>query len=131
MSGNKSLINLGDLMVEYPKIKENFSTPHSIIMVALRKERSTDSWLNQSLGNWIIAETKRDKIQVIIGIDVASRKVVSIALLDLQKWWLIDNRVHFTVREVLFESNKDDGKALQTLEEALIWNPQNPVRYLN
>lgn len=99
--------------------------------MALRRERDKRDWIDQSLGDWVVGQTKRDQIHIIIGIDVSSREIVSIASINSKNHSVIGNKVRFKKQNILLAANKNQDQSLPILEEALIWNPQNTVRYLN
>lgn len=47
-------------------------------MVALRRERSNTSWFKQSLDDWLTSKKKVSKVRYIIGVNVITRKMLSI-----------------------------------------------------
>lgn len=96
------------------------------VMVGLRGSRSDDGWAKQSLGNWKIADKKRKYIKYIVGIDVDTRNLVS--MVKVKGSEKIGDRVRFEP-----EDSKEQGKDIEKkieVNEAVNWNPRNPVRYI-
>lgn len=115
-------------------LKKNSSDEENItvLMVALHKKNGNKSWLKQSLGNWKISKNRMNKIKYIVGINIATRNLVSLASVTTPKE--IDDRIRFSIETngIMAEQPYDDHeeRSLKLISEATYWNARNPVRYL-
>lgn len=111
---------------------ENSDELVTVLMVALRRdEKLWNSWLKQSLGNWRISSKRKHEIQYIVGINVETRNLVSIAKVTFSSD--VEDRVRFEkVEESGLEQSyeRKDEKELKIIDEAIYWNARNPVKYI-
>lgn len=125
----RNIIDVDQLIEE---CKLSLDNKEKIIMVALNKNLSNKNWSDQSLGDWIISQSKMKSIKYIVGIDVKTRQLVS--LVKVKEPRIVNNstRVRFEMdgEPIIEERKDDDDDSIRQLEEALLWNPQNPIKYL-
>ncbi|WP_347284479.1 hypothetical protein [Lactobacillus taiwanensis] len=105
---------------------------YNVLMVALRRKNGNKSWLQQSLGNWKISEKRMNEINYIIGINVETRNIVSLAKVNNPE--VVDDgkskRIRFKMDKSDAVEQPYDHEETLSLPEATYWNARNPVRYL-
>lgn len=110
------------------KQPKNHSNDGLILMVAMRKNNTSKDWIDQSLGNWKVAKEKTTKIKYILGINVETRNIVSFAEVSFEEQH--DDRAKFKCKKTVFKQEKTNPEKNIQIEEAIYWNPQNPIRYI-
>ena len=111
-----------------------FDAKDKALMVGIKRDNlvSNGDYIDQTLGDWLVAADKMNLIKYLIGIELESRIVVSIIQVDNPEK-IIDQQGNSKVRfsEVKAIYSWSDGKVPLQLEESLLWNARNPIRYLN
>ncbi|WP_317913254.1 hypothetical protein [Carnobacterium maltaromaticum] len=90
------------------------------------------NYTEQSLGTWSISKDKMDSIKYLIGIELNSRIIVSIMKVKTPENYTDvngNNKVRFSKDESILEWAY--GKNVIRLDESILWNARNPIKYLN
>lgn len=127
-----------DNILSFDEICEKFNLEFELgktaLMVGIHGEKvpHNSNYTEQTLGPWLISEGKMDVIKYLIGIDLKSRIIVSIVQVNNPRKVIDEqgnNKVCFSKDKILF--NWTDGKKIIRLNESILWNARNPIKYLN
>lgn len=129
------VLNLGEV-VELSKTDSNFKeriileSSKKVLLVSLNPNLSQKEWDDQSLGDWVISQNKKDSIQYIFGVNSYTKKLVSIVEVA-SPLLMANNRIRFDKIKVIYLFSKSEvAEPPYLLKEAQDWNNQNPIKYL-
>ena len=132
------VINYYEKILSFKELSEQFDLQFDLkdkaLMVGIKRENipSNGNYIDQTLGDWLVSADNMNRIKYLIGIELESRIVISIVQVDNPRKFLDqqgNHKVRFSVVKAIYSWS--DGKAPLQLEESLLWNARNPIKYLN
>lgn len=130
---NKSYENIVSFNEIFKKYNFSLKEKDRVLMVAIPANGVATNRTNEerSLGPWPISKKNMEAVKYIIGISLSSRIIVSIIEVEKLEHYIDENgknQVMYSTIDCLYQWA--DGKNMTILKEAILWNPQNPIKYL-